>query len=411
MKELRVEMHITVYQEEVKKTDRLGKQNQLEASITIPVIGLISESGGLLAMQKKLLRDFKREVPLHWKKDFIEELGDVLWYTTSTSQKLQFSLLELSQNNLLRSLQKYPERTTSEEIASIVTFNDFQRVGNVFNQFNDGDENSCTKLLLGLIAEGGKLVHLYNNNLREKASLNNAQLEELIGNILWYLSALSNVFKIDFNEIANQNIQKVKDLWLPSSSIQSYTPLFDEEYNDDEKIPRLFEVKFQDYKDLFKTYTRISVNNVFVGNRLTDNSLSNDGYRFHDVFHFANAAVLGWSPVVRSILKRKRKSNESIDEKEDGARASIIEEAVVAINFDYAKNNAFFKSNKRIESSHFKVIKSLVSQLEVSHCIHAEWQSAIIQGFRMFNNLKRHSGGIIRVDLINRKLTYLRDKS
>ena len=402
-------MNIVTYEEEVRKTDQTAKTD-LQSTLTIPIIGLVSESGGLLAMQKKLLRDFKNQIPLQWKKDFIEELGDVLWYTASTSLKLNLPLLKVSQSHILKNLQKYPDIILATNPELVVSFNDFQRVGDAFNQLNQDDENANTKLLLGLIAESGRLVYLYNNELREKENLNKEELQELIGNILWYLSALSTSFKINLNDIAAKNIQKVKNLWLRTSKIESYTPFFDEEYNDDEKIPRNFEVKFKNYKDLYETYTRISVNNVFVGDRLTDNSASDDGYRFHDVFHFANAAVLGWSPVVRSILKRKRKSNKNIDEKEDGARASIIEEAVVAINFDYAKNNAFFKLNRRIESSHFKVIKSLVSQLEVNKCIHAEWQSAVIQGTKMFDKLKKYSGGIIVVDLLNRRLSFKKDQ-
>ena len=42
---------------------------------------------------------------------------------------------------------------------------------------------------------------------------------------------------------------------------------------------------------------------------------------FHDVFHLAYAAVLGWSPTTRALLKIKRKSRPEIDENEDGARA------------------------------------------------------------------------------------------
>ncbi|MFX5743284.1 pyrophosphatase, partial [Acinetobacter baumannii] len=60
---------------------------------------------------------------------------------------------------------------------------------------------------------------------------------------------------------------------------------------------------------------------VFVGDRLTDNAAEPDDYRFHDVFHYAYIAVLGWSPVIRSLLRLKRKSVPKIDEVDDGARA------------------------------------------------------------------------------------------
>src|SRR4029079_14836619 len=74
---------------------------------------------------------------------------------------------------------------------------------------------------------------------------------------------------------------------------------------------------------------------------LTDNAYENDGYRFHDVSHRADAAVLGWSPIIRSGLKRKRKSNHKTDEVEDGGRAKAIEEGVSAHVFCYAAEHNF----------------------------------------------------------------------
>jgi hypothetical protein len=49
--------------------------------------------------------------------------------------------------------------------------------------------------------------------------------------------------------------------------------------------------------------------NGVVGDPLTDNIADRDGYRFHDVFHFAHPAVLHWSPTFRALVKRKRKSD------------------------------------------------------------------------------------------------------
>ena len=41
-------------------------------------------------------------------------------------------------------------------------------------------------------------------------------------------------------------------------------------------------------------YVQITLNDVVIGDALTDNAHIDDGYRFHDIFHFAYAAVLGW---------------------------------------------------------------------------------------------------------------------
>jgi hypothetical protein len=52
-----------------------------------------------------------------------------------------------------------------------------------------------------------------------------------------------------------------------------------------------------------------------------------------DVFHLAYAAVLGWSPVTRKLLDRKRRSNPQVDLAEDGGRAIVIEEGIAAMAF------------------------------------------------------------------------------
>ena len=63
----------------------------------------------------------------------------------------------------------------------------------------------------------------------------------------------------------------------------------------------------------------------------TDNSWIDDGYRFHDAFHVAFLGVLGWSPVLRSLLRLKRKSQPQVDECEDGARAYDVEEGISSL--------------------------------------------------------------------------------
>jgi hypothetical protein len=55
---------------------------------------------------------------------------------------------------------------------------------------------------------------------------------------------------------------------------------------------------------------------------MADNAYERAGYRFHDVFHLAFAAVLGWSPITRALLKRKRKSSPEVDEVEDRGRSA-----------------------------------------------------------------------------------------
>ena len=82
---------------------------------------------------------------------------------------------------------------------------------------------------------------------------------------------------------------------------------------------------------------------VKLGDPLTDNAYDDDGYRFHDVFHLAYASMLGWSPITRFFFKAKRESDPRVREVEDGGRATVIEEAISAFVFDYARNERFLE--------------------------------------------------------------------
>jgi hypothetical protein len=156
-----------------------------------------------------------------------------------------------------------------------------------------------------------------------------------------------------------------------------------------------------------------------VGDDLTDNAYDDDGYRFHDVMHLANAAKLGWSPVLRKLMSRKRKSNKQIDEVEDGARAQIVEEAVIkAIHGEGVRIASqrvgppttgpvpLFSNKREITFTFLRFIRNFVSDLEVKSNRYWEWEEAIIDGYDIFHQLRREGQGTVSVDLIERTLTF-----
>lgn len=141
------------------------------------------------------------------------------------------------------------------------------------------------------------------------------------------------------------------------------------------------------------------INGEQVGNDLTDNCYSSDGYRFHDVFHLSYVAVLGWSPVIRKLLGRKRKSDRLFDEVEDGGRATAIEEGISALVFSYAKDHDFLEGIKAIDYELLKTIKNMTSHLEVSRCSLADWQKALLMGYEVWRQVDKNLGGVILVDM------------
>ncbi len=98
-----------------------------------------------------------------------------------------------------------------------------------------------------------------------------------------------------------------------------------------------------------------------MGDPLTDNSHVDNGYRFHDVFHLAYAAVLGWSPVTRKLMGRKRKSNANIDEAEDSGRAIVSEEGIALMAFAYATSHNYLDGVTRLDFPFLDVIKDITT--------------------------------------------------
>ena len=134
--------------------------------------------------------------------------------------------------------------------------------------------------------------------------------------------------------------------------------------------------------------------------------MHNDDYRFHDAFHLAYAAILGWSPVLRGLFKRKRKSKPKVDEAQDGARAILIEEGISTLVFHRALQLNHFQSISSLDYSLLKMIPEFVDGYEVEQCKLWEWEKAILEGFRMFRLLREKRKGIVIADLSERSVTF-----
>src|SRR3954469_10207371 len=127
---------------------------------------------------------------------------------------------------------------------------------------------------------------------------------------------------------------------------------FDSDCIAEEQIPRQFSVAFKEVGVENKGEIRVVFNDTKqVGDIINDNAYKNDFYRYHDIFHYSFAILLGWSPCTRAMMKRKRKSNELTDEIEDGARAAITEEALSMIIFNEAKRKNYFENATKVSKT------------------------------------------------------------
>ncbi len=268
--------------------------------------------------------------------------------------------------------------------------------------------------LLGIAGEVGTLLEEYKKHLRDGDAhkLFGDHIAEELGDVLWYLSNIATKFDLKLSEIAQANLKKTQSRWASTSVAQpAGEKLLDADYPPEYQFPRQFEVEFKDIEvdGLTKTamYLRDKEENSQVGDSLTDNAHTTDNYRFHDVFHLAFVAVLGWSPVIRKLLDCKRREPKKIDEVEDGGRAAVIDEALVAFIFNYAEKHNFLDGVNSVDFSILKTIKELVAGLEVSRRNYADWENAIIQACAIFRLLRDDIGlGIVSVDMNKRVIDF-----
>jgi NTP pyrophosphatase (non-canonical NTP hydrolase) len=260
---------------------------------------------------------------------------------------------------------------------------------------------------LGLAGEAGQLLSEYKKLLRDGPSHVQfvERVSEELGDILWYLSNLASKYRLSLSDIAEQNLKKTADLY---GDIHREA-FFDEGYGQDEQLPRHFAVKFKSIVDGTSARVFIEIDNRQIGASLTDNAYEDDGYRFHDVFHIAYAAILGWSPVLRGLLRLKRRSTPLIDEVEDGGRAAVIEEGVAAVIFDYARRHQFLDGVVDVDESLIATVRGMSAHLEVSKQPPSVWREAIIAGFNVWRELIKNDGGSVIADLEKGQIYYLAD--
>ena len=268
------------------------------------------------------------------------------------------------------------------------------------------DDFSLVVPMLGLAGETGQLLSEYKKHLRDGDAhrLFRERVREELGDLLWYVANVASKFELSLDEIAAANLVKVKERWIGNRT----EPLrFDAMLPEGERLPRRFEVELFDMFVGARQCVRVLINARPLGAELTDNAYDSDGYRFHDIFHFSYAAILGWSPITRALLRRKRKSHPIVDEVEDGGRAAVIEEGIAALVFDYARRHHMLDGVQVLDYQLLRTIKNMSSHLEVKHCTTGEWEQAILQGFNVWRAVVSARGGRIAVDLDERRIEFL----
>lgn len=287
--------------------------------------------------------------------------------------------------------------------------NEFQQQANQTDQRPGGDDEGALLFpVIGLASETGSLVRHVKKRLRDRDAyelFSEAMVDEL-GDVLWYVANLAEKLGVELDEIAERNLRKIRGRW-PLAGETLPLMLLDDDFPEHERLPRQTRVRFVEGQEEDKAVVRLSdIAGKPLGDRLTDNAYTDDGYRFHDAFHLTFAALLGWSPITRYFFKVRRASVPKVREVEDAGRARAIEEAVSALVFDYAKNVRFLEGVDHVDFSLLATIRRLVRGFEVRERSAAEWERAIMRGLAVWRPLYAARGGTLHLDLLARTIDF-----
>ncbi len=364
---------LSEYAAEVAATDVLGSTD------FNPVLqGLYGEVGGIMSTAKKHVRE-KSAYP-GFRLAAEEEFGDTLWYLAAICRRMQVPLEEI-----------FTEAANHGNFKNVGAASDIATGVLAYIAIPVAPSISLDATLVRL----GQAAAALLGNKPERA--------DLVAFARAYLDAI-HAAKLAFSDVARGNLRKARGAFLEPQAVDLVGLDFDNTFGIEEQLPREFKIRVNQ-RGSGKSY--LQWNGVFIGDPLTDNIADRDGYRFHDVFHFSYMAVLHWSPVIRALIKHKRKSNPSYDEEQDSGRAIVVEEGLAAWIFSKAKELNFFENQEKVSLGILKTISEFVSGYEVEKCPLKLWEKAILEGYAVFRQLKANQGGWIVGNRELRTITYM----
>ncbi len=313
----------------------------------------------------------------------------------------------------------------------------YQDTARITAKMDTSQRDGRVELVLGLSTELGSIANIYKKYLRDDVGIetNIEQLKSELGDALWYVSMIASSVNLSLEEIARNNLDRTSDLYGKTSPRSSDYPIpgFEELLPPRERFPRRMIFSFcekEGHGTMTKTVMRIvaAEPNEFpngavtegekkqgftlaepIGDPVDDNAATDDGYRYHDSVHIAFMAILGWSPVMRGLLRLKRKSAPAVDRIEDGARAKDLEEALSALLAEMSRSRGGFLKESDVDGEVRDIIRTVVLNLESSVLPLWLWADAILNGYQVMSQLRNHKGGYVLADLERRVISYSQD--
>lgn len=91
---------MNTFNEYQQRTTKMAMVADDDKRLLIYLLGLSGETGEVSEKFKKMFRDKGGEMSPEFKADVKKELGDVLWYVSSISQELGFTLEDVAKANI-----------------------------------------------------------------------------------------------------------------------------------------------------------------------------------------------------------------------------------------------------------------------------------------------------------------------
>jgi NTP pyrophosphatase (non-canonical NTP hydrolase) len=365
---------------QVERTDRRPESDKLR----IAVLGIFGELGSLMSEIKKGIR----EGPAYtsYRNTLVEEAGDLLWYFAALAQTLGWPLSML---------------LTAALDSTVADFDSFSAIEQLLNGLPEptldpwllaGERAGALAAHVGANGDDDALFGLAVSALRASLIAFRAEGVGLLQPICYNISKSLSRFPV-----SRKPLTLYDDRPAPDGKM----------IRRDERIPSYLPVDFREIQVGLRTVVVQSAFTIKIGDPLTDNIGEGDMYRFHDVFHLAYAAVLGWSPVLRALLKCKRKSNPWLDENQDGARAILVEEGISTFVFNHAKPH-LFEGAKGVDYRLLSTIKEFVKGYEVEDQPLWAWERAILRGYDVFRELtgRPDRSGRVILDMSQRDIVF-----
>lgn len=315
-------------------------------------------------------------------------------------------------------------------------FDDYQTTASGSNALARKDpDRALNAALFGLGSETGALLDIQKKLLTDDLAfeVGKERARQELGDLLWYVARVSNALGFSLNEIAEMNLERVRDMWGQEGDTLTQLDEFDSGGRE-ERFPRFLRFQFDefDHQEGGRTLKRAGITLVEAtpndfpdgpinvdqnktrgytvggpfGQNLTDNSQRDDGYRYHDAIHIAFMACLHWSATMRSLLGVKRKSDDAKDYEEDSARPIFLEEGLAAVLAALSVRRLNFAAEANIDGDVLQAVKACTRDLEVSNVPGWAWRKVIVMGFMAMHELEANGGGYLVANLDDRTVTF-----